>query len=84
MAGSKKTTKNQTKGNFWAVKVTKALKVLISVIVAEINILFKHKTPNQVFQKELGADEEQRHFKFYMEFGNQVQLTKLNKIEADY
>ena len=46
MAGSKKTTKNQTKGNFWVVKVTKALKVLISVIVAEINILFKHKTPN--------------------------------------
>ena len=46
MAGSKKTTtKQQTKGNFWTVKVIKELQVVISVIIAEINDLFKHKTP---------------------------------------
>ena len=86
MAGSKKTTitKQRAKGNFWTVKVIKVLQVVISVIIAEINVLFKHKTPKQVFQKELGADEDQRHFMLYMEFENQIQLTKLNKIEAEY
>ena len=85
MTGSKKTTtKQQTKGNFWTVKVIKELQVVISVIIAEINDLFKHKTPKQVFQKELGVDEDQQHFMLYMEFEDQAQLTKLNKIEAKY
>ena len=61
----KATKKNQNKkvyervrGKYWAVKVCGLLKVIMSVIVAEINQLFQHETPELVLKKKFQHQEQ--------------------------